>query len=362
MMVRVATVVLLAVLVAVLVFAGGDQSSEPDAYDDSYEYYADAEATDTDSNTAVAIEPLKSSKASVSMTSSVTGEAVPSKSTRGFLKPIGRASVDIKIPMANEAFINEIVAQRYCVPGAQARLKSSEEEERLQKEEEEKKKRIVDPKMEGLRQGFNSEISAMMKSSSELKNKRFMAAKKSSQIFGENSAAIIERELNVTVNIDGNASETNETMMNSTASIASLLRNLTKSNKPVKKLRHQFRMNELEKLKKKVEVERIKDSKTRKFVLGPDCETMICGVCKLIVEEFAARVVTAMEDPTIRYVEQAFSGFCRSRNLHMKYIDLVTDVCNHKFGDVSMNFVSSSHLHCCVTCHVLSPISVTRKR
>jgi hypothetical protein len=293
-----------------------------DGNEDDYEYYEDSPALE------------------VTSTGEFVGAAELNTSPRGYQRPVGSAEVEINVPLANDAFVDYVVSQNYCVPAAKSRVKSSEEEERLRLEEEEKKRYIVDPKMEEKRNEYASEISSMMKSTQEAKTRRLSAALKNSKIFGTFNAAL-ERELaGATVTNETNVTLVNGTLANNSL-LMLLLNNSLTPNKPVKRLRHQFRLNEVEKLKKKAEVARIKDTKVQKFVLGPDCETMICGVCKVIVEEFALQLTRSLDDPKIKYVEEVFNGFCGSPNLSSKYIDLVAWTCREKLSDVSYSLMKS---------------------
>jgi len=74
-----------------------------------------------------------------------------------------------------------------------------------------------------------------------------------------------------------------------------------------------------------------------KFRVGADCETLICGACKAIVEEFGRAVVKASKDPAYPYVEDVFTGFCKVKDVALKYTEIVTDVCNQfeQVGDRS---------------------------
>lgn len=69
-----------------------------------------------------------------------------------------------------------------------------------------------------------------------------------------------------------------------------------------------------------------------KFRLGAACETLICGACKAVVNEFAYAVHAAVNSSEIRYIEQILNGgFCESKPIRNKYTDMVGDVCHNVF-------------------------------
>lgn len=64
-----------------------------------------------------------------------------------------------------------------------------------------------------------------------------------------------------------------------------------------------------------------------KLHLGADCESLVCGACKVVVEEFSRVVKRNADDPEKLYVEDLLDPFCSSRELQMKYNDIVPNVC-----------------------------------
>ena len=53
-------------------------------------------------------------------------------------------------------------------------------------------------------------------------------------------------------------------------------------------------------MKERAEKERIRDAKIPKVQLGPDCETMVCGACKILVEEFARAVYAGFDNQELQ--------------------------------------------------------------
>ena len=70
-----------------------------------------------------------------------------------------------------------------------------------------------------------------------------------------------------------------------------------------------------------------KEALKGKFLLGASCETLICGSCKAMVEEFATAVVEGLRDPQFVYIEDIMNEFCRRKEIAMKYSDLVGSIC-----------------------------------
>lgn len=82
-----------------------------------------------------------------------------------------------------------------------------------------------------------------------------------------------------------------------------------------------------EKMRKRLEEVTKSKKMVRIFTLGADCETLICGSCKALVEEFSVAVSQAVSDPSKDYLDQVFEGFCHSRSLGIKYHDMVINLC-----------------------------------
>jgi len=82
-----------------------------------------------------------------------------------------------------------------------------------------------------------------------------------------------------------------------------------------------------EKMRKRLEEVTKSKKMNRVFTMGADCETLVCGSCKVLVEEFAVAITEAVNDPSKEYLDQVFEGFCQSRPLNLKYHDVVANLC-----------------------------------
>jgi len=87
-----------------------------------------------------------------------------------------------------------------------------------------------------------------------------------------------------------------------------------------------------EKMRKRLEEATKTQKMARIFNMGTDCETLICGTCKAIVEEFAVKVHDAVTDPAMEYIDQVFFDLCQSRTLGLKYQDIVTTFCSKQMN------------------------------
>jgi hypothetical protein len=95
-----------------------------------------------------------------------------------------------------------------------------------------------------------------------------------------------------------------------------------------------FREQQENKMRKKREQELLKEKTRPKFRVGADCEDLVCGACKSVVEEFGRAVHAVVADPQYRYIEDVIKNFCKSKSIALKYADMVSDVCV-KFEQVS---------------------------
>lgn len=88
-----------------------------------------------------------------------------------------------------------------------------------------------------------------------------------------------------------------------------------------------FREKQELRMKERREQEAQREQLRPKFRLGADCETLVCGACKAIVEEFGAAVKAAVNNASIQYIEEVTFGMCERKEIRLKYTDLVSDVC-----------------------------------
>lgn len=63
------------------------------------------------------------------------------------------------------------------------------------------------------------------------------------------------------------------------------------------------------------------------YVLGPTCESLVCGSCKAIVREFGLLVFTHINDSNFKYIDDLMKGFCNMKRMTSEYSDIVGDIC-----------------------------------
>lgn len=93
------------------------------------------------------------------------------------------------------------------------------------------------------------------------------------------------------------------------------------------KKRMTFREKQALRMKERQEKEAQRELVKPKYRLGADCETLICGACKAVVEEFGYAVAKAVPDPNIKYIDQVTEGFCSIKPITLKYREIVADMC-----------------------------------
>jgi hypothetical protein len=64
-------------------------------------------------------------------------------------------------------------------------------------------------------------------------------------------------------------------------------------------------------------------SKRTKIIAGPVCERIICGACKVVVEEFADLVNKSLYDPQIHFVEDVTTSLCKTREVQVNFYSTV---------------------------------------
>jgi hypothetical protein len=121
------------------------------------------------------------------------------------------------------------------------------------------------------------------------------------------------------------AGDSSSTMHSSTANLT--VHNETITQKPERRL--SFREKQELRMKERKEQVIKKEILRPKLRLGADCETLICGSCKVIVEEFSKLVYSAVNDTNYNSVEDVTKDFCKSKNIGLKYVDMVGDICTN---------------------------------
>jgi hypothetical protein len=104
---------------------------------------------------------------------------------------------------------------------------------------------------------------------------------------------------------------------------------------------------EIQEEKVRIAREKMKEeSIVLKHRLGSGCERSVCGACRIVVEEFAQRVVANIGNSSVRYVvDLADEDFCESKEVSAKYRPIVHHICN-QFINVRTVFVGPGYCVC----------------
>ena len=89
-----------------------------------------------------------------------------------------------------------------------------------------------------------------------------------------------------------------------------------------------FREKQEIRMRERREAQAAREKIRPKFRLGADCESLICGSCKALVEEFGQAVYQAASNPKVEYVEDVGTDFCKQKEVKLKYVDMVYHVCS----------------------------------
>jgi hypothetical protein len=109
------------------------------------------------------------------------------------------------------------------------------------------------------------------------------------------------------------------------------------NNKPKRRLT--FRDKQALKMQERKEKLVQREKLRPKFRLGADCETLLCGSCKALVDEFAVVVYNNINNPKKKYLDQVFDGFCDSKEVLLKYTSIVNDTCRFFEEVIPIQFV-----------------------
>lgn len=139
------------------------------------------------------------------------------------------------------------------------------------------------------------------------------------------------------IEMDTLSSIMQETSSNATAASSS---SQASSSQPKKRV--SFREIQEEKKKARLEAKKIREAAKPKFPLGADCETLVCGSCKAIVEEFGSFVYKAVDDSSIEYIDQLVTNLCDRKEIYSRYDDIVVSLCG-RFQSVSSLFLLIHH-------------------
>ncbi|KAJ1411121.1 hypothetical protein B484DRAFT_455683 [Ochromonadaceae sp. CCMP2298] len=114
---------------------------------------------------------------------------------------------------------------------------------------------------------------------------------------------------------------------NATANSTEVPEEAVEGEVPVKRKRMSFREKQERRMSDRRAQLEAREKLRPKFRLGADCETLICGACKVVVKEFGEAVQRGLKDQDLQYVEEVWEGLCASKDVSLRYVDLVADVC-----------------------------------
>lgn len=307
-------------------FVMSNDSSENDYYD---EYYED-EVDDNSDMQSKATDHVESIIMHGQLDVSVLGETLSdndlssnsNKKTNaekfiGFHKNVGGGLVKVKKLLLDEEYLNATSDTIGCVKRIEYGILSAEEVEEVQEEVE------VDvvKQVTGLKRRMERIAMAAMGGASSDTESYVVDASSS----GDTNNKHVNDTTVTTASSDTTTNEGDEN-----TEMKSNRRKLT------------YRQKQDIRMKERKAQEAAREKLRPKFRVGADCETLICGACKAIVEEFGRAVLKASKDPAYPYVEDVFTGFCKVKDVSLKYIEIVTDVCNH-FEQVGNRSSMSTH-------------------
>jgi len=83
-----------------------------------------------------------------------------------------------------------------------------------------------------------------------------------------------------------------------------------------------MRKKELEERRKALE------ASTSRVQAGPPCEVILCGACKIAIEEFGKAIVASIGNPEYRFAHQLVDDFCSSEDISSRYSKSVKKICS----------------------------------
>lgn len=311
-------IVLLFVIISLVQhrFVMSNDSSENDYYDEYYEDEVDdnsdmqSKATDhvesiiMHSQLDVSVSGETLSAIDLNINSNSNKKTTTAEKFVGFHKSVGGGLVKVKKLLLDEEYLNATSDTIGCVKRMEYGILSAEEVEEVQEDVE------VDvvKQVTGLKRRMERIAMAAM------------------------GGASSDTESSV---VDANSS-VNDTMVTA-SSDTTTTEGDDNTDMKINRSKLTYRQKQDIRMKERKAQEAAREKLRPKFRVGADCETLICGACKAIVEEFGRAVVKASKDPAYPYVEDVFIGFCKVKDVALKYTEIVTDVCNQfeQVGDRS---------------------------
>lgn len=223
----------------------------------------------------------------------------------GYYKNVGGGVLKIKNMLVDEAYVNETIDYYDCVPRRLINVLKVEEEEVEEFQSIESQIQDLKKKM--------TEINVISNAIAEGIDPR------TAKEMGRNAVAEAEEGNNTKSAIDGEEEE---------------------GSSKKREKRVSFREKQTMKMQEKREKEAARELVRPKYRLGADCESLVCGSCKVIVDEFAFMVHAGIDDQEKRYIEDLTVDFCQSKSIAIKYNDMVHDICKN------FEEVRTSSKHC----------------
>jgi hypothetical protein len=216
----------------------------------------------------------------------------------GFHVNVGGGLMTIKKPLVDEAYLNETAVYYDCIKRADAWILALEPNNTDVEDEFDIMQQIATMKKK-----VDQAVAAANNIADSLSNGTKPNPQASSQ---QNNSATVA------------ADKASDSAVNTTEKVA--------DSRPKPK-RLSFREKQDMRMKMRREKEQLREQQRPKFRLGASCETLLCGSCKAVVNEFAGVVHRAVNSSEIHYIEQLLSGFCASKEISLKYNDMVADIC-----------------------------------
>eukprot|EP01039_Chlorochromonas_danica_P011107 gene11106-12374_t len=225
----------------------------------------------------------------------------------GFHRDVGSGLMKIKRPLVDEVYLNETALYYDCIKREDAWILAVEGNST----EEEEEDFDINKQIEKMKRKVNQAVQA-------------------ANVLADGLLSALPGPAAGETSPDNNNNGTTTTTGTTPAS----------EEKKKKKKRLSFREKQELRQKARREKEAEKERQRPKFRLGAACETLICGSCKAIVYEFAQAVDKAVTSSEVRYVEQVLTtnNFCSSKEISLKYIDMVQDICTNSFLDETIGY------------------------
>ena len=274
----------LIVLINIIFFTCSYSQEEADGYADAY-YYEDEGSSGKEQASQGNNDGYEGYEEEASVEIKTEGTPVntppPMDFHNGFFRNVGGGLLKVKKPLVDEEYLNMTRDTYECLLLAD----------------------LVVPIYENVTEEVELSIEQQV---SQMKSKLDKALKAATKMMGGEESAENEGQ---------NTEQANQEAKNETDT-------------PVKDTKRlSFREKQALRMQERQAKEAERELTKPKYRLGSDCETLICGSCKALVEEFSHVVAKAVTDPEIKYIDQLTAKFCENRIIHLKYRNIVGDIC-----------------------------------